>query len=44
MYQTVIESLRTKYNHAEIALCKETVRMWDALDMDYTKIRCNCVW
>jgi len=44
MYETVSEALRRKHNYARIALCKETVRMWDALGMDYTKIKCNCVW
>ncbi len=44
MYQAMIESLRTKYSYDKIALCKETVRMWDTLGMDYTKIKCNCVW
>jgi len=44
MYQAMIESLKTKHNYDKIALCKETVRMWSALNMDYTKIKCNCVW
>jgi len=44
MYEAMIESLRTKYDFDRIALCKETIRMWDALDMDYTKVACNCIW
>ena len=44
MYSTIIQQLKLKYNFEKIALCKETVQMWNALKMDYKKIRCNCVW
>ena len=44
MYSTIIQQLRQKHNFEKIALCKETVHMWHALKMDYTKIRCNCIW
>jgi len=44
MYSTIIQQLKTKYNFKRIALCKETVQMWNILKMDYQKIRCNCVW
>lgn len=44
VYSTLIQQLRAKYNFDTIALCKETVQMWDALEMDYHKIWCNCIW
>jgi len=44
MYSVIIEELQNIYNFRKIALCKETVQMWDDLGMDYLKIRCNCVW
>ncbi|MGQ9818252.1 MAG: hypothetical protein ACUVQ3_09965, partial [bacterium] len=44
MYATLIEKLKTDYNFEKVALCKETIQMWDALKMNYKKIKCNCVW
>jgi len=44
IYFAIIEQLKSKYSFNEVALCKETVEMWDALKMDYKKIRCNCIW
>jgi spore photoproduct lyase len=44
MYLTIINQLRNKYGFNRVALCKETVQMWNELGMDYKKIRCNCVW
>jgi len=44
IYSTIIKKLRSRYGFNKVALCKETVEMWDALKMDYKKIRCNCVW
>ena len=44
MYSTIIEYLNTKCNYSKIALCKETVEMWDKLKIDYRKIKCNCIW
>jgi spore photoproduct lyase len=44
MYSTLIEELKRTYMFDKVALCKETVQMWDALKMDYKRIRCNCVW
>lgn len=43
IYQTIIRYLREEYNYSDVALCKETVAMWERLGMDYKKIRCNCV-
>lgn len=44
MYLTLIEHLRERYDYTQVALCKETMQMWEKLGMDYRKIRCNCVW
>jgi spore photoproduct lyase len=44
MYSTMIKQLEERYNFTKIALCKETVQMWNSLKMDYRKIRCNCLW
>lgn len=42
-YSTLIRYLNKEYNYSKIALCKETVLMWNKLEMDYKKIRCNCI-
>jgi len=44
IYKTIIEHLKNKYSYSNIALCKETRAMWEKLGMDWTQIRCNCVW
>lgn len=44
IYKTIIGYLSDKYNYSHIALCKETKAMWEKLGMDWTQIRCNCVW
>lgn len=44
VYATLIDQLDKKHKYSAIALCKETVAMWDRLRMDYKEIRCNCVW
>jgi len=43
MYKFIKNNLAEKYNFHNIALCKETIEMWDKLEMDYKKIRCNCI-
>ena len=43
MYRTIIDYLNDKYNYSEIGLCKETVEMWNKLEMDYKEIKCNCI-
>lgn len=43
IYNTIIKYLRSEYNYFRVALCKETVEMWDKLDIDYKKIQCNCL-
>ena len=44
MYKTIIEYLGNRCNYYNIALCKETKTMWEKLGMDWSQIRCNCVW
>jgi spore photoproduct lyase len=44
MYLLLINTLKEKFSFTDIALCKETVKMWDFLKMDYRKIKCNCIW
>jgi len=43
MYHELIEYLKEKYTYGDIALCKETLEIWDKLGMNYRNIRCNCV-
>ena len=42
MYARVISYLN-KHGYQNIGLCKETLSIWQALGMDYQKIKCNCV-
>lgn len=44
MYSTIIQELQTTYNFDRVSLCKESIKMWEVLKMDYKAIRCNCVW
>jgi len=44
MYITIIDYLKENYGYDKVALCKETLAMWGSLDMDYKKIKCNCIW
>lgn len=43
-YNTIIRYLKSKHNYTRVALCKETIEMWDKLGMDYKKIKCNCLF
>jgi len=44
IYATLINQLKETYNYNNVALCKETMAMWEKLGMDYKEIKCNCVW
>jgi spore photoproduct lyase len=44
MYRTLTEYLGEKYNYRRVALCKETVEMWEKMEMNYKLISCNCTW
>jgi len=43
MYRTMIDYLKDEYGYDKVALCKETVKIWRKLKLDYTKIKCNCI-
>lgn len=43
MYSTIIDYLKDRYNYKKIALCKETVEIWEKLEMNYKRIKCNCI-
>jgi spore photoproduct lyase len=42
-YMFIMKQLRKEYGFRKVALCKETVEMWEKLGLDYTKIKCNCI-
>ncbi len=44
MYSKLIDYLKNIYSYTNVALCKETVEMWEKLGLDYRKIRCNCIF
>lgn len=44
MYSLLTDYLKNKYGYTKVALCKETVEMWEKIGLDYKKIRCNCIW
>lgn len=44
VYKYIIRILKGEYGYSNISLCKETKDMWAQLNMDYTNIKCNCVW
>jgi len=43
IYSTILNYLENKYNYCDVALCKETIDIWKKLNMDYKKIKCNCI-
>lgn len=43
MYFSIINYLHDEYNYKNVALCKETIDMWHKLNLDYKKIKCNCM-
>jgi len=44
MYHKIIDELQQKYGYSNVALCKETMKMWSELELDYKTIKCNCIW
>lgn len=42
MYSALIDELASTYNYDSVALCKETVRVWETIGIEYKSIRCNC--
>lgn len=43
MYSTLIDYLRNNYTYSDIAMCKETISIWNKLGINYKKIKCNCI-
>jgi len=43
MYEELTKYLEGKYSFTRVALCKETLEIWDKLNMDYKNIKCNCI-
>lgn len=44
MYSEVINYLKSEHNYTKVALCKETIEMWNRLKMNYRQIKCNCTF
>jgi len=42
MYFDIINYLKENFDFKNIALCKETIRMWNKFRIDYKKMKCNC--
>ncbi len=43
IYSILFNYLKENHNFKNVAMCKETIEMWNRLGMDYRKIRCNCI-
>ena len=43
MYSTIMNHLKSKYYYSDVALCKETIDIWNKLNMNFQKIKCNCI-
>lgn len=43
IYNAIIEYLRSQHNYTKVAMCKETIEMWNRLGMNYREIQCNCL-
>ena len=43
MYLSVINYLKEEYDYQDVALCKETLEMWQEIGMNWKEIKCNCI-
>jgi spore photoproduct lyase len=43
MYSLIIKYIKEKHDYHRVVLCKETIEMWNKLEMDYKNIKCNCI-
>lgn len=43
IYSTLRNYMKKKFDFDKIALCKETIDVWNKLNMDYNNIQCNCL-
>ena len=42
-YKALVDYLLKEYGYVDVALCKEEVRMWQDLGLDWRNRRCNCI-
>jgi spore photoproduct lyase len=43
IYRTLLDHMERRYGYANVALCKETIEMWDKLELNWINCKCNCV-
>jgi spore photoproduct lyase len=43
MYSMLMKYLRESYDYVNVGLCKETLRMWKALGLNWRNNKCNCI-
>ena len=43
LYSFLRKYLKEKYQYNSIALCKESIEVWEKLGMDWKNIKCNCL-
>ena len=43
MYSFIIDHLTKKYSYESIALCKESMKIWKDLNIDFKEMKCNCI-
>jgi len=43
MYSYITNYLKNNYSYENVALCKESVEVWEKLEMDWKNIKCNCL-
>jgi spore photoproduct lyase len=44
LFSFIKRYLEDEYNFHQIALCKETIDMWEKLEMNFKDIKCNCIF
>jgi len=44
MFKNILDYLEQNYDYTDIAFCKEPIRMWRELGLDWKRCKCNCVW
>jgi len=43
MYASTVDGLQEQFGYRDVALCKETLSIWNKLGMNYRSISCNCI-
>lgn len=43
LYSFLIDYLKEQYRYNHIALCKESIEIWEKLGLDWKNIKCNCL-